>query len=459
MPKPPLHAFPVLLAGGSGTRLWPVSRKLYPKQLARFFGGASLIQNTIQRLFPVFHPEHIRVVCGEAHAHEIARDMDAIGISSEGKLIHEPRGRNTAPAILLALLKIMAARHDAILFVFPADHVIADVPTFHDRIYSAAELAEAGHIVTFGITPEYPETGYGYIEAEAKRVGDAFAIRRFVEKPDPETARRYLRAGGFYWNSGMFAFKASVMRSEFDRLKPEMADRMTQLTKNPGPIDPDGYAQLESISIDYAVMEKTERGVVLPSNLGWSDIGSWKSLYDFLPKDDNGNAVAAGDVMLQNTTGSFVMGHDRLIALNHLENVVVVETPDSVFVSDLENSRDVKGIVETLKSHDRIEYREHTTVYHAWGHVRTLDGRGGQAVRRLVIYPGAELPPAEAAGVTRHWVVTDGAGEAEVDGRLHAVEAGTSVRVGPAEVGRLANPGSVDLRVVEVVGPEIGGKD
>ena len=454
MPKTPIHAFPVLLAGGSGTRLWPVSRKLYPKQLARFFGGASLIQNTIQRLFPVFHPDHIRVVCGEAHALEIARDMDALCVSSGGKIIHEPCGRNTAPAILLALLKILATRHDAILFVFPADHVIADVPTFHNRIYAAAELADAGHIVTFGITPEYPETGYGYIEADANRVGDSFGIRRFVEKPDLQTARRYLRAGGFYWNSGMFAFKASVMRAEFDRFKPEMVDRMARLVGEGGSIDPDGYAELESISIDYAVMEQTDRGVVLPSSLGWSDIGSWKSLYDFLPKDDNGNAVAAGDVMLQNTTGSFVMGHDRLIALNHLENVVVVETPDSVFVSDLDNSRDVKEIVETLKSQDRIEYREHTTVYHAWGHVRTLEGGVGRTVKSLVIYPGAGLPPTDPKGPTRHWVVTEGAGTVEVDGRSYGVSAGDSARVPAGQVGRLANSGSVDLHLVEVVGPE-----
>ncbi len=449
-----LNVFPVLLAGGSGTRLWPVSRQLYPKQLARFFGESSLIQNTIQRLFPVFRSDAIRIVCGETHAHEIERDIEAIQISPQGKVIHEPCGRNTAPAILLALLTILRSEPDALIFILPADHVIRDVPMFHDRIKSAKALAEQDHIVTFGITPTYPETGYGYIEASDVPIGEGFRLKRFVEKPDPPTARSYLEAGNFYWNSGMFAFKASTMLSEFGRFHPEMLRRMEELIGGEEPeLTAARYETLDNISIDYAVMEKTDKGVVLPSDFGWSDIGSWKSLYDFLPKDPNGNVVATGDVIFQNTVNSFVMGLERLIVVNHLKDVVVVETPDSVFVSDLENSREVKRIVEQLKTEGREEFRVHTTVHHPWGYCRTLEETPRLTVKRIVLYPGAELAPAGGAGREKQWMAVEGTGEATLEGRPVRLAPPASLKIPEGTSHGISNPTDGELHIIETSRP------
>ncbi len=399
-----LNAYAVLLAGGSGTRLWPVSRELYPKQLVNFIGDDSLVQRTIKRLSPILDPDRIRVVCGKEHHHEIGRHMAEIGVPADGKIICEPSGRNTAPAILLALFDIMKSREDAVLCIFPADHVIRDIKMFHTKLTAALQLAAQGHIVTFGITPDYPETGYGYIEGDKKVAQGALSIKRFVEKPDLPTARQYLEAGNYFWNSGMFAFSASVMREEFARLQPGLLADMTQLIEAGEPLSAEAYQRLEDISIDYAIMEKTDKGVVLPSDFGWSDIGSWKSLYDFLPKDQAANVID-GDVIAEDTHHCFIMGR-RLIATNHLRNLVIVETPDSVFVSDMDNSRDVKAIVRKLKEKGRLEYHEHKTVYHPWGSVTELEHKDGYRVDRLTVYPRAQFElPAKKTSLTQHLVL------------------------------------------------------
>jgi len=379
--------YPILLAGGSGTRLWPVSREMYPKQLVNFIGKDSLVQSTIKRMRPVLSKENVRIVCGSEHLYEIGRHMEEIGVSSQGKIICEPCGRNTAPAILLAVLTILQTEDDAVLCVFPADHVIRDVKNFHGRLKAAVALARRGYLVTFGIKPGYPETGYGYIEGAQPLSEDALGIKRFVEKPDKQTAAKYLKAGNFFWNSGMFAFKASVIAAEFDSLQPDLYKRMKKLV-NENRLNQKTYARLPNISIDYAIMEKTGKGAVLPSDFGWSDIGSWKSLYDFLPKDENGNVID-GDVIAKHTRASFIMGHDRLIATNRLKDMVVVETPDSIFVSDIDNSRDVKEIVGELKLRGRREYHTHRTAYYPWGRVTLLEKKDGYRVDRIVVYPGA----------------------------------------------------------------------
>ncbi|MGD9350391.1 MAG: mannose-1-phosphate guanylyltransferase, partial [Desulfobacterales bacterium] len=327
-----LNVYSILLAGGTGTRLWPVSRALYPKQLVKFIGEDSLLQSTIKRLPPVLDTAYIRVVCGQQHFHETAKHIENLGLKAEDKLICEPSGRNTAPAILLAALHVLASEQDAILCVFPADHVIQDLDAFHDRLKAAIALAGSGSIVTFGIQPTYPETGYGYVEGGKKASQGALALKRFVEKPDLATAQKYIKAGNFFWNSGMFAFKASIIMAEFKAHQPELLGKMQALFEDGTSIRKEDYDQLDNISIDYAIMEKTARGAVLPSDFGWSDIGSWKSLYDFLEKDADNNVID-GDVMVQNTRSSLILGHDRLIAANRLQDMVVVETADSVFVS------------------------------------------------------------------------------------------------------------------------------
>lgn len=378
--------YSILLAGGSGTRLWPVSRELYPKQLVRFIGRDSLVQSTVKRLLPVIPSKNIRVVCGQEHVHEIARHMDDIGADSEGKIILEPCGRNTAPAVLLAALTILNQESDGIACVFPADHVIRDVSGFHDKLATAVRLAAQGHIVTFGIEPHYPESGYGYIEGGAGVSEGALTIKRFVEKPDVQTARQYISAGNFYWNSGMFAFQLSVILDEFAAHAPDILRDMKNMIAQGRNATRTEYERLPDISFDYAIMENTDRGIVLPSDFGWSDIGSWKSLYDFLPKDSNGNVID-GDVITEQTRNCIIIGYERLIATNCLQNMVVIETPDSVFVSDIARSRDVKTIVAKLKETGRREYRRHRTVHHAWGNITLLGNSRDHSVNRLTIYP------------------------------------------------------------------------
>ena len=381
------NVYPVLLAGGTGTRLWPVSRTLYPKQLVKFIGNDSLIQNTINRLKPIAAPENFRVVCGVDHYYEIDRHLTDIGLTAEDKIIVEPCGRNTAPAVLLAMLHVLKSNKDAIICIFPADHVILDVERFQKDVQTAVELAENGYIVTFGIKPHYPETGYGYIEGGDALAKQAFRVKRFVEKPDRETAEQYLEAGNFFWNSGMFTFKLSVMLDEFKTLAPALYESMEQMMQQTAVPELEDYRALPDISIDYAIMEHTQKAAVLPSDFGWSDIGSWKSLFDHMPKDENNNVVV-GDVVTKDTQNCFIMGQDRLITTNRVDNLVVVETPDSVFISDMENSRDVKEIVSILKQNNRKEFYQHLTMYHAWGKATLLHEDDTCKVHQLTLFAG-----------------------------------------------------------------------
>lgn len=443
--KHKLNVYPVLLAGGSGTRLWPLSRELYPKQLVKFIGDDSLVQSTIKRLTPVLESENIRIVCGKEHFHEIARHMTEIKVSPQGKLIGEPCGRNTAPAILLAMLQILKDEEDAVLCVFPADHVIQDHDNFHDKLASAIMLADAGYIVTFGIKPHYPETGYGYIEGEGELIEQALKVKRFVEKPDLKTAERYIQTDTFFWNSGMFAFKMSVMLKELTIYQPELLNTMNRMVSSQEVISNDAYEQLPNISIDYAVMEKTDKGAVLPSDFGWSDIGSWKSLYDFLPKDSNRNVID-GDVIANNSENSLIMGYERLIATNNINNMVVVETPDAVFVSDMESSRDVKSIVETLKEKGRKEYHKHKTVYHPWGTITVLEQKDDFRVARYVIDSGSSLDVKTGVSVLKYLIVIKGSGKTARE----SLGAGQSIMLAENKTIFLKNPEQKPLTVVEI---------
>ena len=407
MAKQNLNVYPILLAGGTGTRLWPVSRELYPKQLVKFLGEHSLLQETIKRLPPVLDIKNVKVVCGEQHFHETAKHIENLGLKPEGKLICEPSGRNTAPAILLAVLHLLALEKDAVLCIFPADHVIKNLDGFHDRLKAAIKLANDGYIVTFGIQPHYPETGYGYVEGETKVSHGALTLKRFVEKPDLLTAEKYIKAGNFFWNSGMFAFKASVILSEFKTYQPELLAKMKAIFSVDKPIAKQDYDQLTDISIDYAIMEKTEKVVVLPSDIGWSDIGSWKSLYDFLKKDTDNNVVD-GDVILQDTRNCLILGHNRLIATNRLRDMAVVETADAVFVSDLERSRDVKSIVSKLKDQERREFHQHRSVYHPWGILKLLEHTDSCTTTELTVYSDSSLSLPANKNTAYHLFVVKG---------------------------------------------------
>ena len=384
-----LTIFPVLLAGGSGTRLWPLSRTQVPKQLVGFGSQLSLLQETIQRLSPALNTDNMLVVCGEDHRLNTDDHLTALGITPQNKTIGEPVGRNTAPAILLAVLKILAETklNDGIFFIFPADHVIRDIKLFHHRITQATRLAQKGKLVTFGIQPEYPETGYGYIQGGESVTDGGLKIKRFVEKPDLKTAQSYIDAGNFYWNSGMFAFSATTILKEYRQHQSKMVTQMEAIVKKGDPIALTDYKRLDNLAFDVAIMEKTTKGVVLPSDFGWSDIGSWKSLYQYLPKDHNGNALV-GDVHCQNVQNSMLLSKNRLVAANDIADIVLVETPDAIFVSNLETSRDVKKIVSNLKEKDRPEHRVHILETHAWGSVKILEKSTDATVVRITIKPG-----------------------------------------------------------------------
>jgi len=444
-----LPVYPVLLAGGSGTRLWPVSRELYPKQLVRFIGSDSLIQSTIKRLSPVLDSSKVKIVCGRDHSLEISRHLESIGVSADGNVISEPCGRNTAPAVLLALFDILRNESDAILCIFPADHVIQDVESFHGKLESAIRLASADYIVTFGIRPGYPETGYGYIEGQTLISEGALSINRFVEKPDLQTARHYVEAGNYFWNSGMFAFKASVVAEEFKTFQPDLYHRIKTLAAASGTLTREDYQLLPNISIDVAVMEKTQKGAVLPSDFGWSDIGSWKSLYDFLPKDENQN-VFHGDVICNDTHNCFVMGHERLIAANHLNNVVIVETPDSIFVSDIENSRDVKSIVATLKEKGRWECEQHTTASKSWGSLTSLETKDHYRVGRMIVYPGSTVIVKAEALESKTLVIVDGLARVTVGSEFLSLAAGESLSLAPKKQAAFKNNNHDPLVMIQI---------
>ena len=442
--------YAILLAGGTGTRLWPVSRELYPKQLVKFIGDDSLVQSTIKRLSPVLDADCLRIVCGQQHFHEVARHIQDIGLQADGKVICEPSGRNTAPAILLAVLNVLNADPEAVLCVFPADHVIGEMDGFHERLAAAIRLAGQGFVVTFGITPHYPETGYGYVEG-GQEVGEgALTINRFVEKPDRKTAQQYIAAGNFFWNSGMFAFKASIMLEEFRTYQPGLLGKMSAIYDGTNPIDQADYDQLPDISFDYAIMEKTARGVVLPSDFGWSDIGSWKSLYDFLPKDDGLNVID-GDVISNDTRGCFILGRDRLIATNHLENLVIVETPDSIFVSDIDHSRDVKSIVARLKASGRKEYHQHRTVHFPWGSRTLLEQKDAYSVRRLLIYPESTLEAEVTPDAAMNLIAVKGSARVDASGKPQDLTPGKTLTVSTPGNVKIENRSDEPIYLIQVL--------
>lgn len=449
MAKQNLKIYPVLLAGGTGSRLWPISRELYPKQLVNLVGADSLIQNTIKRLLPELDAENVRIVCGDEHFFEISRHLEEIKVPSKGKIITEPCGRNTAPAILLAILNILKIAGDGILLIFPSDHVIDDVGAFRKRLKNAISLANKNYIVMFGIKPTSPETAYGYIEGSTAVDKDAFRIKRFVEKPDEKTALRYLKAGNFFWNSGMFAFKASVMMKEFRTYEPDLLKAMQKMVSRKSDIDPDEYRKLPDISIDYAIMEKTKKGVVLPSDFGWSDIGSWKSLYDFLPKGEDNNVIE-GDVILKETRNCLIRANNRLIVANELEDIVIVETPDTVFISDIHKSKNVKSIVSELKKQGRKEYKAHTTVYRPWGTYTILEENNNTKIKRIVVYPGAKLSLQMHHHRSEHWIVVHGTAKIVNGDQTVLLEENQSTYVPKATLHRLENPGKIPLHIIEV---------
>lgn len=454
---------PVILAGGSGSRLWPLSRELFPKQFHDLFGDGSLLQATLRRAAGVTDERPV-IVCNEAHRFLVAEQCRQAAIRWQ-RIMLEPEGRNTAPAIALAALEACGVHGDAILMVLPSDHLIADAAAFAEAVARAAAAASEGGLVTFGIQPTAPETGYGYIEAPGVRPGDRAApVRSFVEKPDAATAARYLAAGDFFWNSGMFVFGAKAYLAELGRCEPQMLAHV-QAAYADGREDLDffrpGAAFLESasISVDYAVMEKTDRAMVVAAEFDWSDVGSWSAIWAASPRDDAGNHFT-GDVLSVDSRDSYVLAQHRLVGAIGLDNLIVVETADAVLVADRNRVQDVKRLVEQLKGWQRDEHLTHREVFRPWGSYEGIQQGERYQVKRIKVKPGERLSLQMHHHRSEHWIVVRGTAEVTRDEEVFTLTENQSTYIPLGVTHRLANPGKLDLELIEVqVGAYLGEDD
>lgn len=453
---------PVVLAGGTGTRLWPLSREIYPKQLLCLTDEMSLLQNTIKRVGGIDASLPPIVVVGEDHRFITKSQIDELGLGTSYTILLEPIGRNTAPAIAGAVEYIigLSSDPDVILLILPADHLIRDVGAFNEAVATAARKAAGGAIVTFGIEPQKPETGYGYIEGD-----DEGRVSSFKEKPELGVAEQYLAAGNYFWNSGMFAFSAETFRAEMETHAAEIISAMTEAVAA-GTRDGRFYRfsaeemeRCPSESIDYALMEKTDKAVVVAADLGWSDIGSWQALYEVLDQDENGN-VCQGDVVLEDTRNSMIRAEDLMIAAVGLEDTLVVETADAVLVAPLSRSQDVKKVVDRLKREARDEFKFHQTVYRPWGSYSVLAIQPRYQIKKITVNPREKLSLQMHHHRHEHWVVVKGAalvtnGEKEI--LLHEDQ---STYIPAGNMHRLENPGVIPLELIEVqIGSYLGEDD
>lgn len=443
---------PVILSGGAGTRLWPLSRQALPKQFLELLAGGSLIQQTAGRVRAV--PPI--VICSAQHRFHVERQMREAGLAADA-IVLEPVGRNTAPAAAIAAL--LAARKDpkAIVALLPSDHVIRNATAFGDALEKAMAGAALGHIVTFGIRPSAPETGYGYIEqgAAVGEIGGLYRVARFVEKPNAETAQSYLAKGDYSWNSGMFVFRADVMLSELERHCPDVlagARKALDQARMDGAavrLDESAFKALPNISIDYAVMEKTQHAAVVPCDIGWSDVGSWSALWDIESKNPDGN-VFQGNVVSHNASGSYAHSPKILTALVGVEDVVVVATDDAVLVAHKNRAQEIKHVVDALKAANRPEAVEHKLVHRPWGTYQTVDSGPGYQVKQIVVYPGGRLSLQMHHKRAEHWTVVDGEGQVTCDDKVFALRANESTFIPLGAKHRLENFGTKPLTLIEV---------
>lgn len=455
--------FPVIMAGGSGSRLWPLSRQLNPKQFLTLVDAEhSLLQATIKRLEGLGASLPL-LICNEQHRFLAAEQLRLLGMDSANILL-EPVGRNTAPAIALAAMEACESTDDPILLVLAADHLIQDVEAFHASLQTALPLAANGKLVTFGIVPTHAETGYGYLE-KGDAVGDGgFRVNRFVEKPDLETANKYLKSGSYFWNSGMFMFRASRYLQELEKFSPDiLAACREALSKGEQDmhftrIDHAAFSACPEDSIDYAVMEKTADAVMVPLDAGWSDIGSWSALWDVGAKNADGN-VLKGDVICERTQGSYVHAEHRLVATVGLNDLVIVETKDAVLVAHKDHVQEVKKIVEQLKNDKRHEHANHREVYRPWGVYDSIDQGGRYQVKRITVKPGAKISLQMHHHRAEHWIVVSGAAKVTNGDKTYLVTENQSTFIPIGQVHTLENPGVIPLELIEVQSGSYLGED
>ena len=460
---------PVLLSGGSGTRLWPLSREAYPKQFLPLAGDHTMLQETWLRVAELADAAPI-VVANEEHRFLAAEQLRQVGVSAPAILL-EPVGRNTAPAIAVAALQAQADGGDPLLLVLPSDHVIADAGAFRAAVATASVAAAGSHdkpgaLVTFGIVPDAAETGFGYIQAEVADEGardGVRKVRRFVEKPDAATAQSYLDAGGYYWNSGMFLFRASRYLQELERFQPDIVAACRAAfaqAKRDGDfvrLDRESFAACPSDSIDYAVMEKTDAAMVLPVDIGWSDVGSWSALWDVSERDAAGNAHH-GDVIAVDSRNSYAYAR-RLVALVGVDDLIVVETDDAVLVARKDRVQDVKAVVAQLKATQRSQAALHREVQRPWGSYDSVDAGDGFQVKRIKVKPGAQLSLQSHTQRAEHWIVVRGTARVTRNNDVFELHANQSTYIPIGAKHRLENPGTETLELIEVQSGAYLGED
>ena len=440
---------PVILAGGSGTRLWPLSRQHFPKQLQPLVGDASLLQQAILRARLVSADVRPLIVTGDETRFLVAEQAREVEVSCDITL--EPTGRNTAAAITLAALHYPS---DAVLLIMASDHALTSDPGFATSVAAGARLAAEGHVVTFGVQPDFPATGYGYIKCGAK-LPTGFSVERFTEKPDAATAAGFIESGGYLWNSGMFMFRVDTLLDEMARYCPEVLRPVSDAFDNRSTdldferIPADTYAKVPSISVDYAVMERTERAVTVPLASGWSDVGSFDALWQTLPRDDSGNAVR-GDVITVDTSDSLLIGGHRLVTALGVNGLVIVDTDDAILVADRSRSEDLKVLVEDLARAERAELQSHRRVYRPWGYYELLDGGDRFQVKRIAVQPHSSLSLQAHNFRTEHWVVVAGRATVTCGDSVTVLNPDESTYIPLGTRHRLANDGDTLLEVIEV---------
>jgi len=461
----PIYA--VILAGGSGTRFWPLSREATPKQMLKVFGDRTMIQHTALRLGGLVPDNNLVIVTGRKYEYDISRQMAEVCNASKIKVLAEPVGRNTAPAIGLAAISIKKKSPDAVMVVMPSDHVILHDARFREIISAAAGLAEEGYLTTIGIVPNRPETGYGYIQRGPavlkSRQTPGFRVKRFVEKPDLKKAKTYLASGDYFWNSGIFIWRVKDILAEIRRQMPDLHEGLVRIEKamgkkNEQEVITSVFNKLPSVSVDYGIMEHAPKVAVLPADMGWSDVGSWLALEEITEADSSGNIIS-GNVIDIGSKGTIVQGGKRLVATIGLKGIVVVDTPDATLVCSKDRTQDVKMVVDELKKKGADELIEHLTVNRPWGSYTVLETGERYKIKRIVVKPGAKLSYQMHHHRSEHWVVVSGTARVTIGEKTFNVHPNESTFVPVSQKHRLENPGRVPLEMIEVQSGDYMGED
>ncbi|MES2365152.1 MAG: mannose-1-phosphate guanylyltransferase/mannose-6-phosphate isomerase [Pseudomonadota bacterium] len=460
-----MHIHPVILSGGSGTRLWPLSRAALPKQLLPLVSDRTMLQETVLRLSGIADVTSPTLVCNQEHRFMVAEQMRAIDVGPEAIFL-EPVGRNTAPAAAVAALALMAKDAEALMLLLPADHLIGDVKAFERAVAQAAAIAQSGQLVTFGIVPLAPETGYGYIQRGIK-LGDMdniFAVERFVEKPSREIAQGYLESGDYFWNSGMFLFKAAAFIEELRKYHPDiLAASQTALDHCQRDLDfvrldTEAFTACPSESIDYAVMERTKNAVVVPADIAWSDIGSWSALWEVGEKDPAGN-VLRGDIYSDDASNNLIRAESRMVVAIGVSDLVIVETSDAIMVAHKDRVQDVKKAVEYLKQNNRTEHLNHTRVFRPWGWYEGIDAGDRFQVKRIMVKPGEKLSLQMHHHRAEHWIVVSGTARVTRNDEVLLLTENQSTYIPLGSTHRLENAGKIPLHMIEVQSGAYLGED